>query len=125
MRVAVVLLVSWCGLTLVERYGEDLAWPSAAAQALAWAVLPAFVWWFAEWTQVSSPGASGGLAEESGPAETGPGQPSAVRPDGAPGEAASADSVPAEVVPPRVPPASATEPVAVPPEAEEPRPGRP
>ncbi|QHZ00227.1 hypothetical protein SSPS47_34575 [Streptomyces sp. S4.7] len=47
-----VLLVSWAATAGVERFGGELPWPSAAGHALLWAVLVAFVWWFAEWTQV-------------------------------------------------------------------------
>lgn len=52
IRILVVLLVSWAATAGVERFGGELSWPSAAGQALLWAVLVAFVWWFAEWTQV-------------------------------------------------------------------------
>lgn len=52
IRILLVLLVSWAATAGVERFGGELPWPTAAGHALLWAVLAAFVWWFAEWTQV-------------------------------------------------------------------------
>ncbi|MFE6028637.1 hypothetical protein [Streptomyces niveus] len=52
IRILLVLLVSWAATAGVERFRGELPWLTAAAHALPWAALIAFVWWFAEWTQM-------------------------------------------------------------------------
>lgn len=52
MRILLVLLVSWAATAGVQKFRGELPWSTAASQAVLWAGLVAFVWWFAEWTQV-------------------------------------------------------------------------
>ncbi|MFF1414546.1 hypothetical protein ACFVX6_33020 [Streptomyces sp. NPDC058289] len=52
VRAIAVLVISWVALTGVERVSEGASWRMALLSALAWAVVIAGAWWFAEWTQM-------------------------------------------------------------------------